>query len=242
MLLAGRVASPPAVPQSPAPPRVPGPSRPARVRGRAVQSRVSPFRVSPFRVSPFRVSPFGASQFRASPFRDSPLRRPRAFPSVTASCLGRLGFGEMHSARPGHIPGAHRGVGRQLHGRHGVILLRPPVSCKRRITQHPSLDPSSLDPSSRDLGHYPPFPSATPQRNQGYPPGTRESGPAGVGQPRRGRGTVGRCGVAKSGAGQSCRGSRARPLPCGGSGTSCCCGAGRRSARWAPRSPSSPCH
>ena len=34
--------------------------------------------------------------------------------------LGRLGLGEMLGARPGHVPGPHRGVRRELHGWHGI--------------------------------------------------------------------------------------------------------------------------
>jgi hypothetical protein len=73
-------------------------------------------------------------------------RRPRPLPaagllrgvagpglrSAGVSRLGRLSLGELLGARPGHVPGPHGGIERQLHSRHGIILLSP-VSYKSRL-------------------------------------------------------------------------------------------------------------
>src|SRR6185437_359498 len=48
--------------------------------------------------------------------------------------LGRLGLGEVLGARPGHVPGPHRGVRRELHGWHGIPPQ--PVSYIRPRTHH----------------------------------------------------------------------------------------------------------
>jgi hypothetical protein len=128
---AGRAASPPAVPRSPTPPREARPPWPA-LRGRPARFPTAGFRSARFRPPCFRSARFRptwprAVRSRLSPLRPAPLRPPPAFRRRASSRLGRLGFGEMLGARPGHIPGAHRGVRRQLHGRHGVILLCPSV-------------------------------------------------------------------------------------------------------------------
>ena len=131
----------------------------------------------PFRVSPFGCVPVCPPGLPRSGLPRRPLRPPaRAFPPRASSRLGRLGFGEMLGARPGHIPGAHRGVGRQLHGRHGIILLSPQCRIKGGKRTTPAWPFQPRDPSGRDLGNYPPFPSATPQRTQGAYRVTREPG------------------------------------------------------------------
>src|SRR5690348_4355554 len=95
--------------------REPGPSRPLLARGRRLRLRLRLRLMRRLRL----VLAAGLVQGLTGP-------GPR---SGGGARLGRLGLGEMLGARPGHVPGPHRGVRRELHGWHGILLS--PVSCIR---------------------------------------------------------------------------------------------------------------
>src|SRR5690242_2551593 len=92
--------------------REPGPSRPLLARGRRLRLRLRLRLMRRLRL----VLAAGLVQGLTGP-------GPR---SGGGARLGRLGLGEMLGARPGHVPGPHRGVRRELHGWHGILLS--PVS------------------------------------------------------------------------------------------------------------------
>src|SRR5436309_1609959 len=94
-------------PAAPASPREPGPSRALVARGRR-------------RPRCLRLV------LTAGPVRGVTGPGPR---SGGGARLGCLGLGEMLGARPGHVPGPHGSVGRELHGWHGILLS--PVSHHR---------------------------------------------------------------------------------------------------------------